>query len=146
MFWKTSFRRKLRANLRPGIPEGDAVYTIEKFKWQNEYSSKLKELLPITQIICTGDKRIYYKKTSTEFSKWLEHFKTVVGAGSPVSGFIRVRKKSGRNYFSQGQGKVREFCKKSGSFYILIKLQKGQRIFNGVREKWINSNSDSDKP
>ena len=59
--------------------------------------------------------------------------------------FIRVREKSGRNYFSQGQGKVTEFCNKSGIFSkILIKFQKGQGIFIEVREKWINSNYDSE--
>ena len=50
------------------------------------------------------------------------------------AGFIRVRKKS-RNSFSQGQRKVREFCKKSRSFYIFIKFKKGQGISNQVREK-----------
>ena len=30
------------------------------------------------------------------------------------SGFIAVRENSGRKLFSQGQGKVREFCQKSG--------------------------------
>ena len=60
---------------------------------------------------------------------------------SLLPGFIQVREK----LFYSSSGISQGICKKSGSFYILNKLQKGQGIFHEVREKWISSNYNSEK-
>ena len=61
---KSIFRNRVKSKSQARNSQKRGVISIiEKFKWQNEYSNKLKELLPITQIIWTDDKIIFQKKT-----------------------------------------------------------------------------------
>ena len=46
-----------------------------------------------------------------------------VAVASTISGLPRVREKSGKLKFFQGQGIVREFCKLSGNFGNTVKCQ-----------------------
>ena len=104
-----------------------------KVQWEYLLRRKLRTKLPVVADIIDWDDMPLFSSVVKKAC--------VNGARHKLQGSYG----SGRNYFSQGQGKVREFCKKSGSFYILNKLQKGQGIFHEVREKWINSNYNYEK-
>ena len=62
---------------------------------------------------------------------WDNHSKITAKSGLPRSG-----KSQGKTKIFQGQGKVREFCKKSGKISVLVKVsEKSGNFVNALRSK-----------